>query len=291
MDIEPISKEDKRKISRMDQIDSVSHMVYLVSNNNTQGLGAFSPELILAICWEETYWQNIPQYGGGPAVGYGQLEHGGRVKAHQHDTGNYKDFSGSEGRFTGPAILSSAELSIQAVSHCLAGLYTQLGYTQQAALYAYAGAAYRPENATCPKRWTDCANALKGLSSDTGSMSPLAVEDALRKSRTFDTTGSVYEYIHTRLWPLEDVLGLITGTLQEPAQGPEVAYLQDALNRVPSNDPWSSAASLPLNLDGFFGPKTTSRVRRFQSSNGIDANGVVGPQTLGAMFQHIFANV
>ncbi len=30
MDADAISKEDKRKISRMDQVDSVSHRIYLM---------------------------------------------------------------------------------------------------------------------------------------------------------------------------------------------------------------------------------------------------------------------
>jgi hypothetical protein len=34
----------------------------------------FTPELLTAIFWEETGFQNIPQTGGGPAVGFGQVE-------------------------------------------------------------------------------------------------------------------------------------------------------------------------------------------------------------------------
>lgn len=34
----------------------------------------FSPELLIAIFWEETRFENIKQAGGGPAVGFGQVE-------------------------------------------------------------------------------------------------------------------------------------------------------------------------------------------------------------------------
>jgi hypothetical protein len=37
-------------------------------------IGVFTPELLTAIFWEETGFQNIRQAGGGPAVGFGQVE-------------------------------------------------------------------------------------------------------------------------------------------------------------------------------------------------------------------------
>jgi peptidoglycan hydrolase-like protein with peptidoglycan-binding domain len=53
----------------------------------------------------------------------------------------------------------------------------------------------------------------------------------------------------------------------------------DKMNRPPSNDPWSAGASLPLNNDGIFGPKTATRMRQFQSRNGLESDGVVGTMT------------
>ena len=64
-----IAKTDKTEIAKVDQVDSVSHMLYLVSTWHTAMTHIFPPELVLAICWEESRWQNIPQFGGGPAVG------------------------------------------------------------------------------------------------------------------------------------------------------------------------------------------------------------------------------
>src|SRR5262249_25145212 len=120
---ELISKAEKARISRLDNIDSAFVMLSLVNQFHTEHLDAFSRGLILAICWEESFFQNIPQLGG-PAVGYGQLEVDGRRIANQHFTG---DPVAGEGAFNGPAILASRETSIRAVSHCLAGLFERLG--------------------------------------------------------------------------------------------------------------------------------------------------------------------
>lgn len=274
-----IAKEEKKEIAKVDQVDSVSHMLYLVSTWHTAMIDVFPPELVLAICWEETHWQNIPQYGGGPAVGYGQLERGGRYKANQYECGNYNSYS--EGRFTRTAILSSAEISIQAVGYCLAGLYNhpQLSHTRDGALNAYAGVQHRPENKPIPGRWVKCADALRACLTSGWMSSPIAVEDALREARNFPRSGALYDHIHARLWPLLDIFTAIQNTLQVGSQGMAVGYLQDGLNRLPSNDPWNASASLPLKVDGIFGPKTSSRVKQFQSRNSLTADGIVGPLT------------
>lgn len=287
--MDTISKEDKRQISRTDQIDSVARMIGLVVTQHYFLLGVFPHELVLAICWEESFWQNIPQYGGGPAVGYGQLERGGRIKAWQFAWGDYTSFE--EGAFKRDAILASREMSMLGTSYCLCGLYShpQLKHEQRAALDAYAGSLYRPENRTCPDKWLACAEALRGLCLNPASFSPLAVEGALRKARKFDESGPVYDHIHQRLWPLYDVVTSITGTFRLFSQGAQVAYLQDAMNRLPSNAPWSSSAGEPLKVDGIFGPKTAARVKQFQQQNGLVVDGVVGPQTRQALMAHVLA--
>ncbi len=86
-----ISKADKERLKRLDNIDAASVMLSLVNQYHDQ-LQAASKELILAICWEESFFQNIPQ-DNGPAAGYGQLERDGRRIANQHLTGDDADFS------------------------------------------------------------------------------------------------------------------------------------------------------------------------------------------------------
>jgi Putative peptidoglycan binding domain len=276
---ELISKSDKARITRLDNIDSAFVMLFLVNQFHTEQLTAFPKELILAICWEESFFQNIPQLGG-PAVGYGQLERDGRRIANQHATNNLSDFT--EGSFTAAAILASREKSISAVSHCLAGLFDQLGKSQSAALDGYAGVRQRPANAPIPGRWKDCATALQNVVGG-GSFNPIAFEDALRKAREFETSGPVYNHIHSRLWPLVDVLQQLVGQVQIGSQGPQVMIVQDSINRLQNVEPGLSFAPLPLSVDGQFGPKTHSRVKEFQAKNSLVSDGVVGPRTRGAI--------
>jgi hypothetical protein len=49
-------------------------MLSLVREYHTEFTEDVSPELLLAIFWEESKFSNVPQKGGGPAVGYGQVE-------------------------------------------------------------------------------------------------------------------------------------------------------------------------------------------------------------------------
>jgi len=280
---EEISKADKARITRLDNMDSAFVMLFLVNQFHDQ-VQACSKELILAICWEESFFQNIRQVGG-PAVGYGQLERDGRRIANQHLTGNLSNFS--EGVFTAPAILASQQTSIRAVSHCLAGLVDQLG-SQEAALNGYAGVRARPANAVIPPRWKACERDLQAALSPGVIFDPIAFENALRKSRTFETSGPVYDHIHGRLWPLVDVLQKLVNTVQIGSQGEQVRVVQDSMNRLQGSQPAASFASLPLAVDGQFGPKTRNRVQEFQSRNDLDPDGVVGPKTRGVLNQLAF---
>ena len=277
---EAISKADKSRIKRLDNIDSAFAMLFLVNNAHTEQIQAFPKELILAICWEESFFQNIPQ-DGGPAVGYGQLESSGRRIANQHFTGNPV---AGEGIFNSGAILGSRDTSVRAISHCLAGLFERLGESQLAALGGYAGVKDRPQNALIIPKWKACADELqKVLGGEPGTFDPLAFENALRKAREFETSGPVYEHIHSKLWPLVDVLSGLVSQVQIGSQGPQVTMVQDSLNRFQSVDTFNGLGSLPLDLDGDFGPKTKARVQEFQSLNHLDPDGVVGPLTRGTI--------
>lgn len=63
--------------------------------------------------------------------------------------------------------------------------------------------------------------------------------------------------------------------LRRGASGPQVESLQQMLNRAGANP--------PLATDGQFGPLTQAAVREFQTKRGIQVDGVVGPQTMGAL--------
>lgn len=63
-------------------------------------------------------------------------------------------------------------------------------------------------------------------------------------------------------------------TLQRGARGPAVSDLQQKL---------AAAGFDPGGVDGDFGPMTNAAVRRFQSANGLEVDGIVGPQTWGAL--------
>lgn len=62
-------------------------------------------------------------------------------------------------------------------------------------------------------------------------------------------------------------------TLRLGDTGEEVKILQMKLNKVGAN----------LLVDGQFGPRTEQAVRRFQTGKGLTSDGVVGPETWGAL--------
>jgi hypothetical protein len=64
--------------------------------------------------------------------------------------------------------------------------------------------------------------------------------------------------------------------LRSGSRGAAVGYLQSVLNVWAGRQPVPLA---PLVEDAVFGPRTLQRVRSFQQTTGIPADGVVGPQT------------
>ena len=64
-------------------------------------------------------------------------------------------------------------------------------------------------------------------------------------------------------------------TMHRGMSGPEVMDLQRQLN--------AQGANPPLAVDGKFGPKTEATLKAFQSANGVQQTGVLGPQTLGTL--------
>ena len=70
--------------------------------------------------------------------------------------------------------------------------------------------------------------------------------------------------------------------LMRGSQGPSVAALQNQLNAA-AKVPLQYTRQPPLVVDGIFGGATQARVTEFQMINRLGADGVVGPQTQGAL--------
>jgi len=66
--------------------------------------------------------------------------------------------------------------------------------------------------------------------------------------------------------------------ISQGANGPDVRAVQDVLN-------FQIRRFEPLVVDGVFGPKTHARVVEFQKANRLKADGLVGPTTLGKLFE------
>jgi peptidoglycan hydrolase-like protein with peptidoglycan-binding domain len=61
------------------------------------------------------------------------------------------------------------------------------------------------------------------------------------------------------------------------SQGPHVAELQNVLNQ----------AGFDLDEDGIFGRRTEAAVRHFQTDQGLDVDGIVGPHTKQALVEQV----
>jgi hypothetical protein len=110
----------------------------------------FTDELLLAICWEETFFNNVYQRGGGTAIGFGQTEPGEFPKLKSDEAiqkGYYvqglpdpvytRNSKGKVIKAASPRPLTDRE-SIQAQSAMLCHLYLR-GLNRRDALEAYGG--------------------------------------------------------------------------------------------------------------------------------------------------------
>jgi hypothetical protein len=66
--------------------------------------------------------------------------------------------------------------------------------------------------------------------------------------------------------------------ISQGTQGADVRAVQDVLN-------FHIRRLTPLAVDGIFGPLTHARVVEFQKANGLKPDGLVGPNTLGKLFE------
>lgn len=82
-----------------------------------------------------------------------------------------------------------------------------------------------------------------------------------------------------RKWAADGKFGDLPGTLDDGLlnlgdRGPEVEELQQILN---------IQLALDIDVDGIFGKDTQNAVKEFQRRNGLSIDGVVGPNTAGAL--------
>ena len=68
------------------------------------------------------------------------------------------------------------------------------------------------------------------------------------------------------------------GRLINRAKSADVRAVQDVLN-------FHIRRLTPLEVDGDFGPLTHARVVEFQKSNQLKPDGIVGPNTMGKLFE------
>jgi peptidoglycan hydrolase-like protein with peptidoglycan-binding domain len=66
-------------------------------------------------------------------------------------------------------------------------------------------------------------------------------------------------------------------TVRLGSLGEAVKTLQSALNR------WTGSSRSSLDVDGFFGLRTNSKVREYQSAHELAPDGVVGPLTWASL--------
>ncbi|MCE3246482.1 MAG: hypothetical protein K0R41_307, partial [Geminicoccaceae bacterium] len=67
-------------------------------------------------------------------------------------------------------------------------------------------------------------------------------------------------------------------TVKSGSKGEAVKGLQNALN---------TRSSAVVSVDGVFGPATENAVKEFQSDAGLAEDGIVGPDTWGALYVYL----
>ena len=161
----------------------------LVSENNLQLFSMFTDELVIAICWEESLFNNVKQ-SSGSAVGLGQVE--------PAELWSLKKYGLST---NASRILASPAHAIEVVSYMLRHLYEsqKRNPTRYEALKRYGGyyydkAAWRLEIIA---GWEACERALLQIPSPSWD-SPGLVKDALALARSFPKDDPEYD---GRLFP------------------------------------------------------------------------------------------
>ena len=269
---------------------SYDEMKALISTNH--GIPyVFSWELMIAICWEESLFNNEEQLKG-TAWGFGQVEPSEFYKFETEQAkihGYYVDNLPPRIKI-GNATKLQGKLtdnqSVQVVSAALRHNFYARKRDKMDALYAYGGVYYKGKSSlTVTERiaiingWLDCEKHLQFFHQG---VDPDEIIKGLHMARNFKKVEGLFRPI---LFPLGDDylikwlkkhLGIVKSgneLLRTGSKGDEVTSLQNVLNHN------ASSGFEPLATDGIFGPKTHAGVADFQRRRHLMADGIVGPKT------------
>lgn len=270
---------------------SYDEMKALIASNH--GIGyVFSWELLIAICWEESFFNNQEQEGAGTAWGFGQVEPSEYYKfeteqAKKH--GYYVANLPKRAKVGDKTILLGSltdNQSVQVVSAALRHNYFARKREKLDALYVYGGVYYKgPSPLTVAERiaiingWLDCEKHLQFFHQG---HDPNEIVKGLHMAKNFKDSEAIFRPILFPFgqddlinWLKEEIAKLKAGKqyLKTGNTGDDVAALQNLLN----------SKALPgvesLSADGIFGPKTYAGVTDYQRRSQLVADGIVGPNT------------
>ncbi|WP_299472558.1 peptidoglycan-binding domain-containing protein [uncultured Roseibium sp.] len=270
---------------------SYDEMKALIAANH--GIGyVFSWELMLAICWEESLFNNEEQEGAGTAWGFGQVEPSEyykfeteQAKTHGYYVANLPPRMKVGNRTKLMGTLTDNQ-SVQVVSAALRHNYISRNKGKMDALYAYGGVYYKgPSPLTVLERlaiiegWLDCEKHLQFFHQG---YDPDEIIKGLHMARNFKKVEALFRPILFPLgedylieWLKEEIARLKKGEqfLKVGSSGDEVTALQNVLNHK------APPGIEDLTPDGIFGPKTNAGVFDYQRRSQLIADGIVGPKT------------
>ncbi len=290
---------------------SFPDMLTLTAANHRQP-SPFPIQLMLAIFWEESLFKNAPQLGGGPGLGFGQVErsqlfHLTALNPRSQQFGYF--VPGVSTTTTQVDDAKSVEISSCLLLHLFHHQTNKGPDKVQWALEGYAGVRAAagtplsgPQRLVIVQRWKDCAlhfamfPLMDGQIQLSSSTFVRDVEDSLmgclNRSRAFspnapDALGggpemTVRQRLFPPLWHVPQAAKMLPAFAASAAQlvigtsGAMVGVLQQLLNTKDVPD-------FMLSTDGQFGPKTLSGVQAFQKSRHLKVDGIVGPKTKNAL--------
>ena len=270
---------------------SYDEMKALIASNH--GIGyVFSWELLIAICWEESFFNNQEQEGAGTAWGFGQVEPSEYYKIETEQAkkhGYYVATLPKRAKVGDKTILLGSltdNQSVQVVSAALRHNYVSRKQEKQDALNVYGGVYWKGKSDKTPEerkktiqRWLDCEKHLQFFHQG---HDPNEIIKGLHMAKNFKDSEAVFRPILFPFgqddlikWLKEEIAKLKAGKqyLKTGNTGDDVAALQNLLNHK----------ALPgvesLSADGIFGPKTYAGGTDYQLRSQLVADGIVGPNT------------